>query len=71
MMKISVLLKGLLFFSMFSIGAVVWFYAATPEMVMRNAVPIIWGIDARLIAATITIIGLGGVLAIVAKPPNQ
>lgn len=66
-MKISILLRGLLFFSMFSCGAVAWLYAATPELVMRNAVPMVWGIDTRLIAAAITIIGLGGILTTVAR----
>ncbi len=67
-MRSNVFLRGLLFLSMFFGGGTAWLYAATPEMIMRNAVPTIVGIDARLIAAAITIIGLGGILTVLAQP---
>ncbi len=70
-MRSSVFLKGLLFLSMFLGGATAWLYAATPAMIMDNTIPMILGIDARLIAAAITIMGLGGILNLLAQPHRQ
>ena len=56
---------------MFLGGATAWLYAATPAMIMDNTIPMILGIDARLIAAAITIMGLGGILNLLAQPHRQ